>query len=789
MDPGLLTLGALALGATLLPKFLKSRKEGFEAVPAEGYPETVQQNQELFNRLTLSSDPRTQAARLAALPQDQQDAYKAAMDNVTAPLNASFDGQGLTISQGETQFPTYVPDTNSLLARMAFCSDTPITGAVFDDPKFKEYCGVCLTGGTTHDNKQFKGSKGMYIDPERKKNALETRQSSGARFTNTKPDYGVCQGATGGATTDYSFALDKTELSPLQERVRCKDTRTLDGNCATCLSDGTYTFVGKTGRELRPITFRVYGKSAVVNANLAGSVVDFNFPNKKTTLLAVNETTPSTFSLVLNEGAFMNFTVAGWAGFGELTNLWTVAEFWGTMEVPNATGGVDRFALDRILLKDERTGRAPKFSKNFELVNGVYCRRMVKPSGQDSMILTGQLPFLLVNNAPFEGIDCKGSLLQTLGSSVESFGGDPCYKPSSQGPGTWTDACLRERIQTLGCTTNGDLYKNPDQLRNLSMTQIIQTVQEKVSKQYSENDSSVKCNGRSITTPCDPYVNFNRDETPELSDQCISFLYFNQGADKPHIGPTYSGPVDTFASKDANGKKIVCLPNAKMDPARGDQFYLNGIRQIYRNGWATNGTPPGLDAVKRFMDYQFNRAVNTSLNPNQFEWQGGRKDNIELCFTSLANIPDNILPDAKLPNARYCRVRYPPGVANCIQISQIAVFDNREQNVAIGKPTTSSGPLGSDCPPERAVDGSRQPRGHPFEFHSKCLAGDFWQVDFGRSYPIKRVEYYNRSDCCWDRANGMIVELLDENKTAVWSQTLDSKLTQTYYTFVKNFVV
>lgn len=792
MDPGLLTLGALAAGAALLPKFFKSRKEGFEVVPAPGYSEVVNENQEIFNKLTLSSDPRSEAVRVSNMSEADQNAYKNAMDSVTAPLNVGYDRQGPILTQGETENPVYIPSDDSLFANAAYCSTKPISGNVFGDERFNKFCGVCISGGTTHDAKQFKGQKGMYIHPEQKQLALENKEKKGELFTNTTPTYGYCDGATGGATSKYSFALDQSELSLLRNRQNCQTNRTLDGNCASCLSDGSYTFVGKNGRELDAVRFYIFGTNAVINANLAGNIVDFAYPDKKTTLVQTSQPRATSFSIILNEGAFLNFTVAGWAGqsglFFEATNPWVVAEFWGLIEFKNSSGGVERIPLDRILLKDEVTGRTPKYAKNFEEVFGIYCRKMVKPSGQNSMIVTGQLPFLLVNNAPFTGIDCKGSLLQTLGSSVETFGGDPCYKPSTQGPGTWTDACLRDRIQTLGCTTNGNLFKDPSPLRKLTMTQIIQTIQETASKQYSENDSSQKCNGRNISTPCDPFVSFDPEETPQLSNQCISFLYFNQGADKPHIGPTYTGPVDSFASRDSNGKKIVCLPNAKMDPSRGDQFYLGILRDVYRKGW--RGSPPGLDAVKKFMDYQFNRAVNTSLNPNLFEWQGGRKDNIELCFTQLANIPDNVLPDAKLPNARYCRIRFPPpGRRECIQISQVAVFDNRDVNVALNKPVASSPPLGSDCGPERAVDGARQPRGHPFEYHSKCNPGDYWQVDFARTYPIKRVEYYNRADCCWGRANGMVIELLNDSGQIVWSQTLDSNATQIFHTLAKNFNV
>jgi hypothetical protein len=192
------------------------------------------------------------------------------------------------------------------------------------------------------------------------------------------------------------------------------------------------------------------------------------------------------------------------------------------------------------------------------------------------------------------------------------------------------------------------------------------------------------------------------------------------------------------------------------------------------------------------MNNNYNRALNTGLNANQPASRGGRKDAIESCFVTLANIPDNVLPDKKLPNARYCRIRYPPGRAECIQISQIAVFDNRDQNVAFGKPVSASTVWanGRDgAVPQKAVDGALVARGHPNQFHSQCKVNDFWMVDFTRTYPIKRVEYYNRGDCCQQRANGMLLELLDERRNVVWSQSLDGNLKQVYYTFLKNFNV
>jgi len=795
MDPGLLTLGAITLGATLLPKFLKSRKEGFDVIPTGDYPQVAETGQELFNKLTLSSDPRSEIVRLNNLPESEQEAYKRALDNITATTQANITPGGVSVAQGATDTPVYLPGDDSILGRIAFCQNTQITENVFMNEQFAKDCGVCVTKGNTSDNKPFTGRKGLFILPQVKDEVVKSAVAKNEPYTLAKPSYGYCEGATGGVDHNYSFAINDKELKVFVPRAECKHSRQLDGNCAICLKDGAYTFVGKEGRSLDPITFIINAKNAIVEANLGGTKPDFQYPNNVTTLVAGVNGTTSRFSIILNEGAFLNINVSGFSGVnnprtGPVPNRQVVAELWGLMEFTNATGGIERIPLDRILLKDDATGVAPRYARDFAQVNGIFCRKMIKRSGQEAMMLSGQVPFLLVNNAPFEGIDCKGSLLQTMASSVEKFGGDPCYKPATQGPGTWTDACIRDRIQTMGCTTNGRLFQNPGELRGLSMTQMIQRIQEHASKQFTDNDSSMRCNGRNISTPCDGFVNFDPEETPELTNQCIEFLYYNRGAEKPHIGPTYTGPVDKYYSLDSNGKRIMCLPGGRMDPIGGNSVMLNSLKSAYRNG--SSGSGPGLQAVKNVMNANYNRAINSSLDANQPDNRGGRKTAIESCFVTLANIPDNVLPDRKLPNARYCRVRYPPGRAECIQISQIAVFDNRDQNIAFGKPVSASSVWanGRDgAVATRAVDGNLAARRHPFQFHNQCRNNEFWMVDFTKTYPIKRVEYYNRADCCWGRANGMLLELLDENKQVIWTQTLDSNFKQVYYTFLKNFNV
>jgi hypothetical protein len=120
-----------------------------------------------------------------------------------------------------------------------------------------------------------------------------------------------------------------------------------------------------------------------------------------------------------------------------------------------------------------------------------------------------------------------------------------------------------------------------------------------------------------------------------------------------------------------------------------------------------------------------------------------------------------------LPMVRYVKVN---NAKDYIQISQLVVKSGGE-NVALKKPTTSLnvyGSAGTDLPEaSKAVDGTLSTRNHPELYNSAGTKDDYWEVDLGREYPVDSITYYNRKDCCQDRANGMIIHLLSATKTPV----------------------
>ena len=132
----------------------------------------------------------------------------------------------------------------------------------------------------------------------------------------------------------------------------------------------------------------------------------------------------------------------------------------------------------------------------------------------------------------------------------------------------------------------------------------------------------------------------------------------------------------------------------------------------------------------------------------------------------------------EIPNVRYVTVR--TNGPQYIQIAQMAVYaiDNPTINLAQGKPTNSLNALGSAVA-STAVDGTLSPRAYPNIYHSMGQNGDFWSVDLGAAYSVNKVVYYNRQDCCNERALNYVLELKDGNGKVVWSGPLTADMTQT----------
>lgn len=795
MDPGLITLGALAVGASaLLRVFKKQTQEGYDVVPAAGYPAVAAKGQQLYNKLTLASDPRKVVERVSTLPPDEQAARANAINLATTrtKIQESFVTQ---LVNDPTSTPALQSSSSDVMVRSAFCQNKAIDGSQFSDTQFAADCGVCLSSGTVNSGLPFTGPKGLFIDPSAREQAYATKEGTDNPYTNAKPTTGTCVGATGGVGNQYTYALDKNEYDNFTARIKCQHDKNLDGTCGMCLQDGSFTYVGDTGQlPLETLTFYVGGKGTL-SASMGGQPVLFTLGSADGTTppatTVVLSSTPTAFQAVVAEGALMSFNISQ----PNSNTPWIPAEFYGVLEAPSTTGGVTQIPLDKLLLTDDQMGGKPRRGRKFPVIKSpageISCAQLVSGYSKPSMMLTGIMPFLFASSFPFDGIDCKGSMLQSKSASAAEYAGDPCYKPGGQGPGNWSAACVQDRILNAGCTVNGTLYKSPPTNSQSSIGDLQQQFEEIAAKQYSDNDSSIKCNGKKISTPCDSWINYDVNNSPDISPQCINYLYYNGGDGIQTIGPTYTGPVNTYYSLDGNRKKIHCLPGAGYDPMKNPNLVAQ-LQQESRTGAGTGQI--GIPYIQQFFNRAFQRATNTGLNANLPDAQGGRGDSIAQCFASLAKIPQvQTTGGAPSTVGQYVRVRYPPGRVDYIQIAQVAVYDTNGNNIAQGKPTTAASQyIQGVSNPANAVDGVLSARG-PAEragmlYTSAARRGDYWMVNLGSVTPITKIVYYNRSDGSTQRSEGMLVEILDSNQAVVWSQQLKGyALSETLLTNTKPF--
>jgi len=79
-----------------------------------------------------------------------------------------------------------------------------------------------------------------------------------------------------------------------------------------------------------------------------------------------------------------------------------------------------------------------------------------------------------------------------------------------------------------------------------------------------------------------------------------------------------------------------------------------------------------------------------------------------------------------------------------------------------------------------AIDGSR---GDSFS-HTEKDGDVWWKFTLSESKPIGAIHIWNRRDCCAERLNGAVVEILDDEENVVWTETIEKGEAGKHYAFV-----
>ena len=97
--------------------------------------------------------------------------------------------------------------------------------------------------------------------------------------------------------------------------------------------------------------------------------------------------------------------------------------------------------------------------------------------------------------------------------------------------------------------------------------------------------------------------------------------------------------------------------------------------------------------------------------------------------------------------------------------------------VSQGKPVSSS--CGYPAAPTAINTESATYRSHPYEWHATANH-DWIEIDLQQGYAVTTVTFYNRADCCQQRAAGAALMLMDSNRNHLASVSLNSGLVQTF---------
>ena len=146
---------------------------------------------------------------------------------------------------------------------------------------------------------------------------------------------------------------------------------------------------------------------------------------------------------------------------------------------------------------------------------------------------------------------------------------------------------------------------------------------------------------------------------------------------------------------------------------------------------------------------------------------------------------DEAAPKETLGEGQFVRVRH-VGENKILTLAEVAVIekDSGKKLHAEGKASQSSEEYGGGA--GRAVDGNtEQAFGENSVTHTKVENYPWWQLNLGQPVMVGKIKIWNRSDCCGDRLNGAVVELLDADRNVIWSEVIEEAKDGSIHEFVK----
>ncbi len=598
---------------TLILKYSKGFKEGFFDFPDAAHNSFVKDSAAKFNNLTNTINLTNPALPVSP---DSAVTFKTALNGLES------NGSKLK-SKSDFIIPDNVPGT---FQQATTCEAAPNSCSAFDDPTFAANCGMSFDiNAISADGKPHIG--GLYISPDDRQK--QTTLAENVLSTGGPPydPYKVYQ-PTLGKSKPGTFAITKDQCVVVKEKVDCASKQTFSSpNCTQCYTSQNFARVGPDTPRI-PSTLLLFGVGAVTvtsqnnNISLPQTTLDLNNP---VTVNIPADAEGSTFTINVQPTA--QGQLAYIAGFIQ-------------GQTPRGTFKLD---LMNISQSDLVTNSKPRLNGSMT-VSGFRCLILIPGNKQTTMNLSCLIPFSFLSMYDGDALTCDNGPIITQAASATFLESDPCFGKANQ-PGNYKLECLQTRWVELGGTPQGtgypsnqasaDLIQKDGNNQPLDIDTIVNNLAPKMISAATGkssagqnlsltdwNNVSMWATGVPINTPCDGPAS----STGPLSQECLSYLYLNQGASS-HIGPTYTLQASQVASmKGQDMPNTYCQPGTSIDPATtaGLQFG-QGLG--------------GINVVKQTYD-QINRLANDNTQTN-----ATRQTAVQQCYgVSLDAMTSNKMP-------------------------------------------------------------------------------------------------------------------------------------------------
>jgi len=473
------------------------------------------------------------------------------LTNVMPGNYEGFDNLG-HIDPLDTALSVPISDETSMLAIEKYCKEYKITGNPFEDAKFAENCGVCLSTGQFNDAAKTpilhsdKGT-GVLLYKADKERAYARKAANNYKYPRAMPSLGraICAGATSQEDDGKmpTLAIDADMYADLTGQAGCelKQDFAADGTCGRCITDtDSWVYLKKPMSEgMQPTSLILVGSGLVTVSSKGMSVVD---ADGRPIVDMPLSSTPISLGLgnVIVNGSLRGYIEEGDPFVISVKPAGMTIPFVGGViqgTVSNGSKYIEEL-YNTIVSDDANAGNAPKVGQPKLNVTtlGVYVRRIVPrnpmPSGV-AMRLACKMPLTFLSNS-LTHYGCPDGPLVNSKENADALIKDEC---TGQQPGAYSDSCLGKIILDAGCSSGGSWYTNSLPTQAIAGKNVGQISNWIKTEQTKVNDPglSMGCYGIDISSPCDSV----KAGSPP-SNECLAYLYNNTSQKNPAEGPAYS---------------------------------------------------------------------------------------------------------------------------------------------------------------------------------------------------------------------------------------------------------